>query len=110
MTKNLKIKLGHEKINRGVLEFLLQMSERDGNSQHTEGKIDPTEEVSQEIAKTDQENAELVEKIMQLEGETEILRSKINVATKKISESGSTSSFLIFVVLLIITFYILLKK
>ncbi|EAY22541.1 hypothetical protein TVAG_035650 [Trichomonas vaginalis G3] len=71
---------------------------------------DAIQKLSQEIAKIDRENSDMMERINELEKEAELIRSKKDLQTKKLEESGGVSSFFIFLILLAITFYILLKK
>ena len=65
--------------------------------------------LNRKITEIDKENSRMLEEINKLEKDYELLRSKRELQTKKLEESGVSSGFFGFAVLVIIAIFILLK-
>ena len=65
--------------------------------------------LNKRISELDKENDRLLGEINQLEKDSELLRSKRELQTKKLEESGRTSGFFGFVILIVVAIFILFK-
>ena len=81
----------------------------DGNTQTKLTDKEMNRKLNKKITEIDKENSRMLEEINKLEKDFELLRSKRELQTKKLEESGVSSGFFGFVVLVIIAVFILFK-
>ena len=81
----------------------------DGNNQTKLTDKEINKKLNKRILDIDKENSRMLEQINKLEKDFELLRSKRELQTRKLEESGVSSGFFGFIILFLIAVFILFK-